>query len=668
MNASETLRNRLNDRAFERRRASQQARRLELQVEQNRAEELLRQLRERSRFARIQEQSELQRKAEREDAAARRRTEEERRPRLEEAKRIAMKARLRPERREAALAAGPGTERRERDWRRQRLLPLPGGQELQREKERKQIIEQTRATRQAEALARKRRQDILEQRVRARRQQSTESQTPEKLREAALARHEMRLLLWDRERLLQPRRKEGRLEQATEAAPAMLPARLGKAHASIIPKRKEQRPRSFMKQKERLPRTEPASKARQQKPRAQELAMQRLEVLSQRRLREEKSRELLLKVKARQRLVSARADKQAAKSFVWRMREAFRREQKKIADVAAEERQAVLWSRHRLLRTRRGLARRTAGALSPLKTRSNRIVGRDGNSVRLRGVNVQGLDYEAFTSSHEFRRRLGLHERGLQVLSEHWDANLVRLTFDAGSLLAKIESSTGQQLLDALDEIVAGAARQGIYVLLSGTDVLPAEGTRVPGPGVLRCWRMLAQRYQQQPAVLYEIRSATGAATPEWPDRAGILISAIRGANAGSLIFVCENNVPPAFRNLPWGWPEAGTGHNLVYSADLPPDSFSAEGISRLRVLAHRVPVFSACWCGGAVESARLAHSITSLQQRLGSGYAAFNWNADPRVVTDAAADQFTPTPPGLIVRRALLLAARLHHRHQLPR
>ena len=298
-----------------------------------------------------------------------------------------------------------------------------------------------------------------------------------------------------------------------------------------------------------------------------------------------------------------------------------------------------------------------------MKTRSNQIVHSAGNPIRLRGVNVQGLDDELFITAHDFRRRLGLHARGLQVLNEQWEANLVRLLFDAGRLWTEIESTTGQQRLGALDEIVVEAARHGIYVLLSGLDTAGVADANIPSQSAIACWKLLAHRYHQHPAVLYEVRSEAGADLDARLTRRRILLAAIRKANPGSLVFLCEDHIPPALQNLDLPRPEAGAGHNLVYSADLPPGLFTADGVFQLRVLARRVPLLTACWRDGGVISARLCHGIAAIQQRLGSGSVTFNWNAEPRLVVDAAADDFTPTPLGMIVRRAVLIASALHPR-----
>ncbi len=645
--------------------AAQQARRLAIELERNRSEDLRQQFRERSRFTRAQEQAEQQRKAEREDAMARRHAWREPQARKENEIQDEMKASVRLKRRKEAVATRAGNDRREKDWRRLRLINLPDERKLLWENKRNQILEQSRAARQAEALALKRWQDVLEESLRSRRQRNAESEGRVKRRESPFARHPLRMRRRERKDLLRPRGQdvERVIRTETVAVPASFAAGSAKAQERAIRERWQERPRPFEEQKERLSRHEPAIKAPRHQLQLRELAKQKLEALRQLRLSEQKSQELLQKVRARQRLESVETDKQAEKSIFWRMREFVRRRQKKITDATLLERRAGRWGRHRPLPARQAKAQRADGALPPLKTLSNQIVHRDGNPIRLRGVNVQGLDNELFITAHEFRRRLGLHVRGLQVLNEQWQANLVRLPFDAGRLWTEIQSATGQQRLEVLDEIVDEAARHGIYVLLSGLDTAPVADASIPGQSAIACWKLLAHRYHQHPAVLYEVRSEAGAGLDARQKRRRILLAAIRQASPGSLIFLCEDDVSPALQTLDWPRPESGAGHNLVYSADLPPGSFTADGVFQLRVLARRVPVLTACWREGGVISARLGHGIAAIQQRLGSGSVTFNWNAEPRVVVDAAADDFTPTPLGMIVRRAVLIASELHPR-----
>ena len=78
-----------------------------------------------------------------------------------------------------------------------------------------------------------------------------------------------------------------------------------------------------------------------------------------------------------------------------------------------------------------------------------------------------------------------------------------------------------------------------------------------------------------------------------------------------------------------------------------------------LEALTNTYPVFASQWSDGADDSGRASELAASIFSRYGIGWASGNWNAEPRLVANATAHQFTPTRWGLIAQRALALPVR---------
>jgi hypothetical protein len=78
---------------------------------------------------------------------------------------------------------------------------------------------------------------------------------------------------------------------------------------------------------------------------------------------------------------------------------------------------------------------------------------------------------------------------------------------------------------------------------------------------------------------------------------------------------------------------------------------------SALTKLSQSFPVFASDWSTSSTgDLDRSAESAANLFSRYGIGWAAASWNAEPKLVIDAAAHNFVSTRWGNSVQRAMTL------------
>lgn len=278
-----------------------------------------------------------------------------------------------------------------------------------------------------------------------------------------------------------------------------------------------------------------------------------------------------------------------------------------------------------------------SGALGWLRVTTNRVVDRNGNPVCLRGVNVLGLE--------------SLDDRNLSVITEHWGANVVRLPFRAGAVL------DGNGALSSLDRLVAALTQAGAYALIA-MEAPAGNEASVPDRAALRCWRLLASRYRSEPGVLYEVQASPESRPQGWADALQILIGAIRREHPASLVLVGSVASARDLAVLPLRFATGKPVHNVVYTIRVRPSSMSLLGDPRLRAFARAHPLFASAWSDCASDLGRSSEAAAYRFEALGIGWAAANWNADPRLVLDAAAHKFRETRFGLLARRMLARSA----------
>ncbi|MCS6911617.1 MAG: cellulase family glycosylhydrolase [Myxococcales bacterium] len=149
--------------------------------------------------------------------------------------------------------------------------------------------------------------------------------------------------------------------------------------------------------------------------------------------------------------------------------------------------------------------------------------------LRLKGLNRSGLQHKA-----------GLKQAGLADLQAElrawrvdWGAQIIRLPLAMDFWL---DSTTYQR---DLDEVVAAAAQEGLYLMLElhGTSTHLSEPLPLPGSDAV--WRDLARRYGAQPHVVFDLwnepHSVPWAA---WQTQATHLLRCIRDAGATDTLTV----------------------------------------------------------------------------------------------------------------------------------
>jgi Cellulase (glycosyl hydrolase family 5) len=300
-------------------------------------------------------------------------------------------------------------------------------------------------------------------------------------------------------------------------------------------------------------------------------------------------------------------------------------------------------------------------ALHQLKTVGSFVVDENNNPVSLRGVTARGLDTVAPTSDQTFPAALALDDSNLLEITQRWGVNLIRLPFQAQTVLTGNGSVSAASILGGLDMTVAAITAAGAYVLLA-LEAPPANaGARIaPDNRVSQVWQLLAERYKANSGVLCELFSSSSSLSANWPQVASTLIATIRQRTPSALIFVGSGNGGSDVSGLPFLSANDDPMFNLVYTIAVSPEIPPNLDGGKLAALAQSNPVFASLWSDGGSDFGRSSSRVPDLFDRYGIGWAASSWNAEPRLVVDAAGRDFTATGWGMIAARAFRLPAKL--------
>jgi endoglucanase len=314
-----------------------------------------------------------------------------------------------------------------------------------------------------------------------------------------------------------------------------------------------------------------------------------------------------------------------------------------------------------------------SNGLPRLTTSANRIIRADtGEPVRLRGVNRSGLEY-CEPDEQGFLSAAAISRSEIRTIVEEWGANVIRLPFNQDWALRGRAGWPAEAYRGALDQVIFWASGFGAYTILD-LQWLDADTTYggernfiapLPNRHSIELWNLLAARYRNEPAVLYDIYSEPhdrlsddpyplkgedGIVYPlnrytvtmaEWQPWARRLIAEIRSVHAGALVFVS---------GIDWGYDLRGISlemPHLAYSTHVYPVKRTAWS-EAFGHLANRVPVFAAEWGGGDGDiewAGRLLDYFDTLEM----GWTAWSWHDAPLLV-----ERYTPTSFGRIVRARL--------------
>ncbi|HYT14187.1 MAG TPA: cellulase family glycosylhydrolase [Candidatus Nitrosopolaris sp.] len=339
---------------------------------------------------------------------------------------------------------------------------------------------------------------------------------------------------------------------------------------------------------------------------------------------------------------------------------------------------------------RRLQARLPSGHLSNglpwLITSGNRIVSaedasRPPQAVILRGVNRSGLEYSE--PGIDFLNSARITRADLSEMAS-WGANIVRIPFNQDWALHGRRGHPATEYLDNLDQLIFWLSGLGAYSLLDlqWLDADTSYGTYpdgstnrvapLPNRDSITVWTLLATRYQNEPAVLYDVFNEPHAPLPDdpnplarigedgtlvtvttvtmevWQSWARQLVAAIRRVHNKSLIFVSGIDWGYNLKDMPLrivaGGPEVFA--SLVYSthvypgkgpkvatstlpADIPTLASTDEFPNWARAfgrLAATVPVFAGEWGGDDADASPWGEGLAMYMSALGMGWTAWSW------------------------------------------
>lgn len=322
--------------------------------------------------------------------------------------------------------------------------------------------------------------------------------------------------------------------------------------------------------------------------------------------------------------------------------------------------------------------------LAWLATADRNIVNRETNAiVTLRGVNRSGLEYAC--GANGFLAAAGITEEQIREIVAGWSANILRLPFNQDWALNGRNGATAEAYLSALDQVIDWAAQHGAYTLLdlqwldadrfhghlTGGDpnfVAPLPNRLTPD-----LWAMLARRYCEEPAVLFDLfnephdrisddehplclidkygafadSDSRSVGPREWLPWANKLVDIVRREHSQSLIWVSGVDWAFDLRGIEVNAP------NIVYSAHVYPNRFRLRWNSRFGNAGEEKPLFIGEF-GGGDDDFEWGARLLSFAKERACGWTAWSWSDHPRLVKNAQAGDHTPTAFGGLVKGAL--------------
>jgi hypothetical protein len=310
--------------------------------------------------------------------------------------------------------------------------------------------------------------------------------------------------------------------------------------------------------------------------------------------------------------------------------------------------------------------------------------------ILLRGINRSGLEYTTPTASG-FLQPAGLTEADMQQMITNWRANVIRLPFNQDWALHGTGDHAAEDYLSGIDQVVAWASALRAYTILdlqwldavtmyghvAGANGTPVDNHVAPTPNAdtILLWRTLAQRYSDEPAVIFDlfnephnpvsddthpfyVLSANGGVVPaqgrtvttgDWVAWATRLTAEIRAIRPQGLVLVA---------GLDWAFDLQGisvNAPNVVYSAHIYPDRQQSDwwkAVGR----RDQIPVFIGEW-GGTDTDLGFGRNLAALLTDNGLGWAAWSWTDYPHLIEPPGAPDYRPTIFGQFVQQQLATA-----------
>jgi len=316
-----------------------------------------------------------------------------------------------------------------------------------------------------------------------------------------------------------------------------------------------------------------------------------------------------------------------------------------------------------------------SGGLSWLRVNGNRIADLDGRPVLLRGLGLIGLDDAPPDADGSFAAGACLTATDIDAVLDG-GANVLRVSINRSRVLQGLGDASSWDYIADLDRIISRAASRGAYTILSlrrldetsvfgtieraGGDPIVNRIAPQPDYDTVGMWRVLAERYAAEPAVLFDLYTAPHTALPDdlsgletswdlWALWVRMMVAEMRTAHPRALCIVA---------GIDWGtdlsgFPVIGTGGepvpNLIYGARLFRDGRSPWEV--MTTLARVAPVLVTEWGGGPLDAV-WASQVASRLQAMGIGWIAAYWNGP----TVEGVPPLSTSAFGASVKRALAI------------
>jgi endoglucanase len=326
--------------------------------------------------------------------------------------------------------------------------------------------------------------------------------------------------------------------------------------------------------------------------------------------------------------------------------------------------------------------------LAALVTAGNRILRADQMSpVLLRGINRSGLEYSE-PSTEGFLSAARITQDEIHEIVTGWRANILRIPFNQDWCLNGRGTHSAEEYLAALDQVVLWAAELGAYTILDlqwldaetiyGTTDHPTQGRTAnhvpptPNEQTITLWLTLADRYQNETAVIFDLLnephnaleddphplnliSSDGTVVPSnetrltpqaWSNWASVLIEAIREIKQDGMIMV---------GGVDWAFDLSGIkvdAPNIVYSTHIYSNRRQRDW-SKAFGRYREVPIFVGEW-GGTEQDLEFGANLALQMRSIAAGWTAWSWSDFPPLVQAPGAPEYNATPFGSLVRDEL--------------
>jgi len=332
--------------------------------------------------------------------------------------------------------------------------------------------------------------------------------------------------------------------------------------------------------------------------------------------------------------------------------------------------------------------RELSNGLPRLATSGNRLINAStGEQIILRGVNRSGLEYSG-PDEQGFLSGASISRAEIRVVVRDWGCNVIRLPFNQDFALRGRAGRPGEEYRAALDQVIYWASMFGAYTLL---DLQWLDADRVYGgirnfvaplPNVdsIELWTLLAAKYKDEPAVLYDIftephdrldydpfplNKDDGGTYPaeqravtasEWQPWARRLTRAIQTESPNAVVFVAGTNWGYDLRGMPMDLP------NVVYSSHVYANK-GDDWPGAFGDLSRSVPVFLGEFGGrDSPEELDFVRRLLMYAEKMGIGWTAWSWSNEPFLV-----NQYAPTRFGEVVQRELASKMPVGKRPEAP-